>query len=81
MTLSHHLPICQTQRQICRRDPNLLLTVERKLNVYIVIMNLKAGLHNIKVSVITVGILHRAKKKICGFPVSSYKNLGRVGRF
>ena len=21
------------------------------------------------------------KKKICGFPVSSYKNLGRVGRF
>jgi hypothetical protein len=52
--------------------------VERKLNVYIVIMNLKAGLHNIKVSVITVGILHRAKKKICGFPVSSYKNLGRV---
>ena len=22
-----------------------------------------------------------AKKKICGFPVSSYKNLGRVGRF
>jgi hypothetical protein len=23
----------------------------------------------------------RQKKKICGFPVSSYKNLGRVGRF
>ena len=23
----------------------------------------------------------KAKKKICGFPVSSYKNLGRVGRF
>jgi hypothetical protein len=23
----------------------------------------------------------RPKKKICGFPVSSYKNLGRVGRF
>jgi hypothetical protein len=23
----------------------------------------------------------RKKKKICGFPVSSYKNLGRVGRF
>ena len=22
-----------------------------------------------------------AKKKKCGFPVSSYKNLGRVGRF
>ena len=21
------------------------------------------------------------QKKICGFPVSSYKNLGRVGRF
>ena len=26
-------------------------------------------------------ILLRPKKKICGFPVSSYKNLGRVGRF
>jgi hypothetical protein len=25
-------------------------------------------------------ILSRPKKKICGFPVSSYKNLGRVGR-
>ena len=24
---------------------------------------------------------NKAKKKICGFPVSSYKNLGRVGRF
>ena len=24
---------------------------------------------------------HQAKKKKCGFPVSSYKNLGRVGRF
>ena len=24
---------------------------------------------------------NEAKKKICGFPVSSYKNLGRVGRF
>jgi hypothetical protein len=23
----------------------------------------------------------KAKKKICGFPVSSYKNLGRVGWF
>ena len=23
----------------------------------------------------------RPKKIICGFPVSSYKNLGRVGRF
>ena len=26
-------------------------------------------------------LLMRQKKKICGFPVSSYKNLGRVGRF
>ena len=25
--------------------------------------------------------LPRPKKKICGIPVSSYKNLGRVGRF
>ena len=23
---------------------------------------------------------HKAKKKICGFPVSSYKNLGSTGR-
>jgi hypothetical protein len=23
----------------------------------------------------------QGQKKICGFPVSSYKNLGRVGRF
>ena len=28
-----------------------------------------------------VGCKCKAKKKICGFPVSSYKNLGRVGRF
>jgi hypothetical protein len=26
-------------------------------------------------------LLMRQKKKICGFPVSSYENLGRVGRF
>jgi hypothetical protein len=26
------------------------------------------------------GVFSKAKKK-CGFPVSSYKNLGRVGRF
>ena len=26
-------------------------------------------------------VLSKAKKKICGFPVSSHKNLGRVGRF
>ena len=28
-----------------------------------------------------VGNITWAKKKICRFPVSSYKNLGRVGRF
>jgi hypothetical protein len=29
----------------------------------------------------SLGLSSQAKKKICGFPVSSYKNLGRVGRF
>jgi hypothetical protein len=39
-----------------------------------------AQLQNVNEILLTCGIKLRPKKK-CGFPVSSYKNLGRVGRF
>ena len=43
---------------------------------------LKEGPHVIDgKKVVTYKSPNRGGKKICGFPVSSYKNLGRVGRF
>jgi hypothetical protein len=44
-------------------------------------LQVQHGKHSCLFIILCQKLQTRAKKKICGFPVSSYKNLGRVGRF
>jgi hypothetical protein len=71
----------QSQALLCIQSKHSFLQLIR-----LVLKQISGHIHKVKLSVCQYSIIGRyvtskAKKKICGFPVSSYKNLGRVGRF